>query len=360
MTTMMKKYGFDQSKGMEIGMYSLGDLSPNPFNNNQKISEQQHINEIIKSAVHAEQAGLDIFSLGESHQEYFISQAHAVILGAIVQATSTMKITSGSTIVSTSDPVRIYENFSTLSLISDGRMELIGGRASRIGLFELLGYDLRDYEELFEEKFDLLNLINEKVENHERVNWSGQYRQALNDAEILPRPKDDFLKIWRAVGGPAASAIKAGRSAVPMTLTTLAGPAMAFLPAVQAYRQELAAQGLDPATYPLATASPLYVAETSQKAMQEFYPHVYNAFFYSNGSHFPKQQFAQAADVRNTMNVGDPQLVVDKLLYQHEMYNMQRYIAQIDLGGMPYDKLMRTIDLLGEKVIPEVKKYTKK
>lgn len=359
MTTMMSKYGLNPAKGMEIGLYSLGDHAPNPFTN-ETISEQQRIQELIKAAVHAEQAGLDVFSVGESHQKHFISQAHAVILGAIAQATHKIKLNSSSTIISTSDPVRVYENFATLDLISDGRIELVGGRASRVGLFELLGYELSDYEALFEEKFKLLNLINRQVEAEALVNWSGEFRAPLTDAEILPRPKDGYLKIWRAVGGPAASAIKAGQAAIPMVLTTLAGPAKAFAPAVEAYRQELTAQGLNAADFPLTTASPLYIGETTEKALQEFYPHVRQSFYHSNGAIFPEQQFAQASDVRNTMNVGDAELVIDKLLYQHEMYGMQRYIAQIDFGGMPYDKLMKVIDLLGEEVVPMVKKYTQK
>lgn len=215
MTTMKEKYGFKPDEGMQFGLYSLGDYVPNPHTN-EGVGEQGRIQEIIETAQYAEQAGLDIFSLGESHQKYFVSQAHAVILGAVAQATSKIKISSSSTIVSTSDPVRVYENFATLDLISDGRIEIVGGRASRIGLFELLGYDLRDYEELFEEKFELLNYINHQIEKGETITWEGQFRHKLNRAEMYPKPKDNFIPIWRGVGGPAASAVKAGRAGVPM------------------------------------------------------------------------------------------------------------------------------------------------
>lgn len=358
MTTMKEKYGFKSDEGMQFGLYSLGDYVPNPHTN-EGVGEQGRIQEIIETAQYAEQAGLDIFSLGESHQKYFVSQAHAVILGAVAQATSKIKISSSSTIVSTSDPVRVYENFATLDLISDGRIEIVGGRASRIGLFELLGYDLRDYEELFEEKFELLNYINHQIEKGETITWEGQFRHKLNRAEMYPKPKDNFIPIWRGVGGPAASAVKAGRAGVPMVLTTLAGPAMAFYPAVQAYQEELANLGIDPTTYPLTTASPMYIASTQQEAMAEFYPHVKSSFLHSNGSIFPKQQFAQARSVQDTLMVGGPQEIIDKMIYQYEIYGMDRYIGQIDFGGVPLDKVKRTIDFLGEKVIPEVKKYTK-
>jgi alkanesulfonate monooxygenase SsuD/methylene tetrahydromethanopterin reductase-like flavin-dependent oxidoreductase (luciferase family) len=154
----------------------------------------------------AEQAGIDFFSVGESHQEYFATQAHSVVISAIAQATNKIKIGSSSTIISTSDPVRVYEDFATIDLISKGRAEIIAVRASRIGLYDLLGYNVRDYEELFEEKFDLLVKLNEE----EVITWGGQFRAPLNNAKVYPRPKNGSLPIWRAVGGPPASAIKAG------------------------------------------------------------------------------------------------------------------------------------------------------
>ena len=182
----MHDFGFDKGQGLEFGIYTLGDHLPNP-NDGSRVSTKERVHEFIRYAQAAEQAGLDYFGLGESHQEFFASQAHAVILGAIAQATSTMRIGSSSTIISTSDPVRVYENFSTLDLISNGRIELVAGRASRVGLFELLGYDLRDYEELYEEKLELLLQINRE----ESVTWSGQFRAPLNEAEVIPRPVED-------------------------------------------------------------------------------------------------------------------------------------------------------------------------
>ncbi len=219
----MEKYRINPDNGLEFGIYTLGDHLANP-NTGERISAQQRIQEIIEFAKLADQAGIDFFSVGESHQEYFATQAHTVVLSAIAQATKNIKIGSSSTIISTSDPVRVYEDFATLDLISDGRAEIIAGRASRIGLFELLGYDLRDYEELFEEKFELLLKLNEE----EVVNWEGQFRAPLRNAQILPRPKNGSLPIWRAVGGAPASAIKAGYAGVPMFLAMLGGPASHF------------------------------------------------------------------------------------------------------------------------------------
>ncbi|MFB5087654.1 LLM class flavin-dependent oxidoreductase [Psychrobacillus sp. PGGUH221] len=351
----MEKYRIDQSKGLEFGLYTLGDHIPDPLTG-ERISAEQRIHEIIDLAKLAEQAGLDFFSVGESHQEYFATQAHSVVLAAIAQATSKIKIASSSTIISTSDPVRVYEDFSTIDLISKGRAEIIAGRASRVGLFDLLGYNVRDYEELYEEKFDLLLKINEE----EVVNWDGKFRASLNNARVIPRPKNGSLPIWRAVGGPPASAIKAGYAGVPMMLATLGGPATSFKYSIDAYREAAERSGFDPSTLPVATAGFFYAAETTQQAQSETYPYVNQGMQLINGRGYPKQHFAQGADPRDVMNIGSPQQIIEKILYQHELFGHQRYIAQMDFGGIPYEKLVKNIELIGTEILPAIKKYTAK
>jgi alkanesulfonate monooxygenase SsuD/methylene tetrahydromethanopterin reductase-like flavin-dependent oxidoreductase (luciferase family) len=351
----MEKYRIDQSKGMEFGIYTLGDHIPNPHTG-ERISAEQRIHEIIDLAKLAEQAGIDFFSVGESHQEYFATQAHSVVLAAIAQATSKIKIASSSTIISTSDPVRVYEDFATIDLISKGRTEIIAGRASRVGLFDLLGYNLRDYEELFEEKLELLLKINEE----EVVNWSGQFRAPLNNARVIPRPQNGSMPIWRAVGGHSASAIKAGYAGVPMFLATLGGPATSFKASIDAYREAADQSGFDSTALPIATAGFFYAAETTQQAQSEAYPHVNQGMQLINGRGYPKQHFAQGADKRDVMNIGSPQQIIEKILYQHELFGHQRYIAQMDFGGVPFDKLMKNIELIGTEILPAIKKYTTK
>ncbi|WP_053217047.1 LLM class flavin-dependent oxidoreductase [Virgibacillus senegalensis] len=351
----MEKYRIDKNKGLEFGIYTLGDHLPNPLTG-ERISAEQRLHEIIEYAKLAEQAGIDFFSVGESHQEYFATQAHAVVLSAIAQATEKMKIASSSTIISTSDPVRVYENFATLDLISKGRAELIAGRASRIGLFDLLGYNVRDYEELFEEKFDLLLQINEQ----EVVNWSGQFRAPLKNARVLPRPQSGLLPIWRAVGGSPASAIKAGYAGVPMFLAHLGGPATVFKRSIDAYREAARSRGFDTEELPVATAGFFYAAESSQQALKDLYPFINEGMKKTNGQGFPKQHFAQGVDPHNIMNIGSPQEIIEKILYQHELFGHQRYIAQIDFGGMPFDKLQKNIELIGTEILPAIRKYTVK
>jgi alkanesulfonate monooxygenase SsuD/methylene tetrahydromethanopterin reductase-like flavin-dependent oxidoreductase (luciferase family) len=351
----MEKYRIDPSKGLEFGIYTLGDHLPNPHTGN-RISAEQRIHEIIELAKLADQAGIDFFSVGESHQDYFATQAHTVVLSAIAQATKNIKIGSSATIISTSDPVRVYEDFSTIDLISRGRTEIIAGRASRVGLFELLGYDVRDYEELFEEKFELLLKLNEE----EVVNWSGKFRAPLRDAKLLPRPLRGSLPIWRAVGGTPASAIKAGSSGVPMFMAHLGGPASVFKQTIDAYREAAQRNGFDPSKLPVTTAGFFYAAETTQEALKEYYPHINEGMKLTNGQGFPKQLWAQGADLRNIMNVGSPQQIIEKILYQHEQFGHQRYIAQMDFGGVPFEKLVKNIELIATEILPAIKKYTSK
>ncbi|TWT01921.1 LLM class flavin-dependent oxidoreductase [Planomicrobium sp. CPCC 101079] len=351
----MEKYRIEPTQGLEFGLYTLGDHLPDP-KTGERISAGERIREIIELAKLAEQAGIDFFSIGESHQEYFATQAHTVVLGAIAQATEKIKISSSSTIISTSDPVRVYEDFATIDLISEGRAEIIAGRASRIGLFELLGYDIRYYEELYEEKFDLLRKINE-----ERViNWSGRFRAPLKDAEVLPRPQTGSLPIWRAVGGHPASAIKAGHAGVPMMLATLGGPAESFKHSIDAFREAARENGFNPADLPVATAGFFHVAETTQQAFEEIHPHVDKGMMKTNGRGYPQWQFMHGANPHDVMNIGSPQQVIEKILYQHELFGHQRYIAQMDFGGVPFNRLMRNIDMIGAEILPAIKKYTKK
>lgn len=351
----MEKYRINPGKGMEFGIYTLGDHLPDPHTGH-RISAGERIQEIIGLAELADQAGLDFFSVGESHQEYFATQAHTVVLAAIAQATKNIKISSSSTIISTSDPVRVYEDFATIDLISNGRAEIIAGRASRVGLFDLLGYDIRYYEELYEEKFELLLQINKE----ETVDWSGKFRAPLRSAQVIPRPLTGSLPIWRAVGGHPESAIKAGHAGVPMMLATLGGPAETFKHTIHAYREAAEESGFSPSALPVATAGFFNVAATTQQAMEEVYPHVDKGMRKTNGQGYPQAAFMHGAQMDSVMNIGSPQQIIEKILYQHELFGHQRYIAQMDFGGVPLDRLKRNIDLIGTEILPAIRKYTTK
>lgn len=351
----MEKYRIDKNKGLEFGLYSIGDHLPNPHTGTM-ISAEQRIQELIDASKLADEAGIDVFAVGESHQTFFTTQAHTVILGAIAQATKNIKIASSATVLSTSDPVRVYEDFATIDLISKGRAEIVAGRGSRVGAYSLLGYDVRDYEELFEEKLELLMKLN----NEETITWEGQFRPALKQASILPQPQNGHMPIWRAVGGPPASAIKAGYAGIPMMLTTLGGPASNFKISVDAYREAASSKGFDPAALPIATTSLFYMAETTQDALREYYPHLNAGMQALRGGGYPKQQFAQSTDHRDALMVGSPQQIIEKMLYQYELYGHQRFMAQIDFGGVPFDKIAKNIELIATEIMPAIKKHTAK
>ncbi|WP_413365402.1 LLM class flavin-dependent oxidoreductase [Lysinibacillus sp. 3P01SB] len=339
---------------MEFGLYSLGDHMPNPHTN-EWIPASQRLTEIIEAAKLAEEVGIDVFSVGESHQKYFTTQAHTVLLSAIAQATKTIKISSSSTIISTSDPVRVFEDFATIDLLSGGRVEIIAGRASRIGLFELLGYDLTDYEALFEEKFALLNLINEQ----EVVNWHGEYRAPLKNAEILPRPFNGKLPIWRAVGGTPTSAVKAGEAGVPMALAALGGNAHHFKRLIDLYRTSAEKAGYDSSSLPVATTSLMYLTENIEHAMNTMYPYLNKGMIHVNGRGYPAQLFMDGDAVEDVLMVGDASRIIEKILHQHELFGHQRFLAQIDFGGVPFKEVVKTIEIIGNDILPQVKKYTK-
>lgn len=354
---MNDRFGIDASKGMEIGLYSLGDHIKNPMTG-KRISQQQRINEIIEAGKFADEAGIEVFGVGESHQRHFIGQANQVILAAIAAQTKNIKISSSVTVLSTNDPVRVYEEYATLDLLSNGRAEIAAGRGSRVGAYELLGFDLKNYEELFEEKMHLLKLLNEAAPD-ELMNWKGAFRSSLQDAEILPQPVRGHLPIWRAVGGPADSAIKAGLDGIPMMLTTLAGPAPIFKRAVDAYRLSLTEAGYDEKEFPVATTSLFHVSETAAQARKEMYPFLNAGWSALVGRPYSKQHFAQSADSRDTLMVGGVNEIIEKMLYQYELYGHQRFMAQIDYGGVPLDTVKKNIELIATKIMPEVKKYTK-
>lgn len=344
------------SQGIEIGIYTLGDHAPDPHTG-KRISAKERLNQIIEMATLAEQAGLDLFQVGESHQEHFVSQAHLSILSYIAAKTEKITIASGATIISTSDPIRVFENAATIDLLSNERMELVVGRASRTGSHRLLGYDLTDYEELFEEKFDLLLEIN----RNKYVTWSGEYRPPLEHELIIPRPNNDNqdLPIWRAVGGSLSSIKKAALQGVPIYLSHIEGNYAYYKMLIDEYRNTLKNNNQDSKAFPIATAGFLYLSDNNKKAIHNYYSYVDHGLKLVNGHGISKDHFYKASEKTSVINVGDPMSVVEKMLFQYEQFGHQRYIGQIDFGGVPMEEIKRTIDLLATKVIPQVKKYTK-
>lgn len=354
---MLKEHilpSFNTENGMEFGVYSLGDHLPNPTTG-KLISASQRLEEIIELAKYAEELGYDIFQLGESHQEHFVSQAHLIILAAIARETKTIKLSSAVSTISVLDPVRVFEDAATIDLLTGGRMELIAGRASRIGSFELFGYDHRDYDAIFEEKLDLLLQINQ----NERLSWSGKFRPDLNDALILPRPENDqkSLPIWRGVGNSQSSAIKAGQAGVPLFQAQLAGAAQTYQHRIRHYKEAGYEAGFTEEQLPVGTGGILHLARTTEEAFKIAYPHFNSGFQLTNGQNFPKRAFAQGASPKSVTLIGDPELVIDKMNYQYDLYKQQRFTVQADFGGLSLEEVKRTLYIFADEVIPKVKQH---
>lgn len=337
----------------EVGIYTLADHGPDPLTG-ETISPKQRMDEIIEAAKLADEAGLDIFGVGEHHRLDYVVSSPAVVLSAIAQATKQIRLTSTTSVLSTLDPVRLYEDFATLDLISNGRAEILAGRGAFIESFPLFGYSTNDYNELFSEHMDLLLKLNE----NEVVTWSGKFRSALNNAEISPRPVQEEIPIWIGVGETPESAIRAGRLGVGMALAILGGDPVRFKPLVDLYREAGKQAGHPEEQLKVGVTGHAYLAETTEKAKDEFYPYYANYWSYVNrqrsgfGMKMSRSDFDQVASPETALFVGSPEQIVEKILHQHELYGHTRFLAQMDIGGLPFSKVARNIELLATKVVP--------
>lgn len=342
--------------GFEFGLYTFGDLIPDP-QTGRVISAQQRLQEIVAAARLADEAGLDVFGVGEHHLLSFAVSSPPVVLAAIAQATKRIRLTSATTVLGTSDPVRVFEDFATVDLLSNGRAEIMAGRGAFTESFPLFGYDLDDYHHLFAEKINLLLQLNA----NERITWNGRYRPALRDAEIAPRPVQQPLPIWIGVGGTTESAVRAGTLGTPITLALLGGDPARFKPLADIYRRAAAQAGHNGADLRVAVASHGYVGKRSQEAVEDFYPYYRNYWGYllrQRGGRFDitRADMEQMTAPGQALAVGSPQQIVEKILYQHERLGHSRFIAQMDIGGMPFSKLASAIELLATHVAPVVRR----
>jgi probable LLM family oxidoreductase len=348
------------SNGIEIGIYTLADIGPDPLTG-KTISAKERVKEIIESAKLADEAGLDVFGIGEHHRLDYASSSPAVILAAIAQATNRIRLTSTTSVLSTLDPVRLFEDFATLDLLSDGRAEILAGRGAFIESFPLFGYSTNDYDSLFEEHMNLLLELNQ----NKIVTWEGKYRSSLRDAEIAPRPVQEQLPIWIGVGGTPESAVRAGRFGVGMALAILGGHPRRFKPLVDAYRQAGIQAGHAPDTLKVGVTGHTFLAETTQQAKDEFYPYYSNYWGYVNrqrgmGTRMSRDDFEHMASPETALFVGSPQQVVEKILQQYELFGHQRFLAQLDIGGQSFSNVAKGIEMLATKVAPIVRRETSK
>jgi probable LLM family oxidoreductase len=340
---------------MEIGLFTFGDLTPDR-DTGQAPSAHQRLQEVIAAAKLADDLGLDVFAVGEHHRLDFAVSATPVVLAAIAQATRRIRLASAVTILSTADPVRVFEDFATVDLISSGRAEIIAGRGIFTESFPLFGYDLAEYDALFAEKLDLLIKLNTDA----HVTWQGRFRSALADAAVPPRPLQQPLPVWVGTGGTLDSAKRAGTLGLPLAMANISLPPEKLAPAIAAYRTAGAEAGHDPATLKVSIATHLYVRKNSQDARDEFYPYYANYFRTHSADQYrvrnvTREDFDALAGPRGPLFVGSPQQIVDKIGYERELFGHQRFMGQSDIGALPYAKLADMIELLASEVMPQVR-----
>jgi probable LLM family oxidoreductase len=337
---------------MELGVYTFGDVQRDPATGTT-ISPEQRLKNLVEEIELADQVGLDVFGLGEHHRPDYAVSAPAVVLGAAAVRTRNIRLTSAVTVLSSEDPVRVFQQFATIDLLSGGRAEVMAGRGSFIESFPLFGYDLDDYDELFAEKLDLLL----ELRNSVRVTWQGRHRAALADQPVYPRPVQDPLPVWVAVGGNPQSVVRAGALGLPLALAIIGGDPERFAPLATLYRRAAAQYGHGP--LPISINSHGFVAETSQAAADSFfttYAEVMTQLGRERGwGPMTRPQFDALAGLRGAVAVGSPEQVAEKILFQHEVFGHQRYLMQSSLGAAPHREVLRSIELLGTEVAPIVR-----
>jgi probable LLM family oxidoreductase len=333
---------------MELGLYTFADVGPGS-------DPARRMRELVEEIELADAVGLDVFGVGEHHRPDYAVSSPAVALAAAATRTENIRLSSAVTVLSSDDPVRVFQDFATLDLLSGGRAEIMAGRGSFIESFPLFGYDLGDYDELFAEKLDLLL----KLRESERVTWSGRHRAPLENVGVYPRPVQDPLPVWIAVGGTPQSVVRAAILGLPLAIAIIGGQPENFAPLARLYRQAADEAGHGAERLPISINSHAYVAETSQRASDEFFP-VYAAMMNRIGRErgwgpMGRRQFEAGRSPRGALLVGSPGEVVEKILYEHELFGNERFMAQISVGTLPHDKVMGAIELFGTEVAPAVR-----
>lgn len=343
---------------MELGLYTFADMQPNGAG--EEKSAHQRVKDLMEEIRFADELGLDVFGVGEHHRPDYAVSSPAVILGAAATITKNIRLTSAVTVLSSDDPVRVFQQFATVDLLSGGRAEIMAGRGSFIESFPLFGYDLQNYDELFTEKLDLLLKLNKQ----EKISWDGKHSATIQNRGVYPRPYQQALPVWLAAGGTPASAIRAGTLGLPLALAIIGGMPEQFVPFVDLYRSSAAKAGNDLQKLQLGINSHVYIASDSQKAADEFYPS-YASMMNNIGkergwSPLSRQQFNYSRSEKGALAVGSPQQVIDKILYEYELFGNTRFLAQMSLGNMPHQKVMNSIELFGTQVAPAIRRAINK
>jgi probable LLM family oxidoreductase len=338
---------------MELGITSFAETIA-PALGGEPIGHGERLRQVLDEIVLAEEVGLDVYGLGEHHRPDFASSSPAVVLAAAAGRTSKIRLFPAVSILSTDDPVRVFQQYATLDLVSSGRAELLVGRGSFIESFPLFGYSLEDYNELFAEKLDLLL----KIRDNEQISWSGRFRPPIEETGIYPRPERP-LPVRIAVGGTPQSIVRAATRGLPVALAIIGGQPERFRDLADLHRKTLIESGYDPEEVPLSVHGHGYIADTTDQAAEEFYPS-YAAAMTRIGRErgwgpMTQQQFDWMRGPDGSLVLGDPQTVAEKILHWTDVLGVDRFELHMSVGTMPHENVMRTIELLGAKVAPLVR-----
>ncbi|MDZ4700375.1 MAG: LLM class flavin-dependent oxidoreductase [Rhodothermales bacterium] len=339
---------------MELGIYTFAEATPDP-RTGITVSPERRLKDLIEEIELADAVGLDVFGVGEHHRPDYTVSAPAVVLGAAAMRTKRIRLTSAVSVLSSDDPVRVFQQFATVDLLSGGRAEIMAGRGSFIESFPLFGYNLNDYDALFMEKLELLLQLRES----EHVYSKGTLRPALTGQGVYPRPVQNPIPVWIAVGGTPQSVIRAGVLGLPLAIAIIGGQPARFAPLADLYRRAAAEAGHDPASLQLSINSHGFIADTDQLAADQSFP-----FFSEVMSRIGRERgwapttradFDTQIGPTGALLVGSPQRVIDKILYEHSLFGMTRFLIQFSVGTLPHDQIMRSIELFGTVVAPAVR-----
>ena len=341
---------------MQIGIDSFGAVISDPATG-LSLSPVHRMQNLLEEIELADQVGLDVFGIGEHHRAEFLDSAPAIILSAAASRTKNIRLSSAVTVLSAADPVRVFQEFATLDLISHGRAEIVAGRGSFVDSFPLFGFRLEDYDELFSEKLDLLLKIREDT----HVRWSGKYRAPLTGQAVYPRPLQNPLPIWVGVGGTPESFARAGMLGLPLMVAIIGGEPKRFRPLIDLYREAGRRAGHSPDKLVVGLHSIGFLGDTTQQAADDFYPgyaHTFTEIGKERG--WPPTTRAQFDAVRGptgALIIGDPERVAEKILYVNEaLGGLTRITFQMGVSALPHRKMLRSIELLGTRVVSMIKK----
>ncbi|WP_025716486.1 LLM class flavin-dependent oxidoreductase [Paenibacillus sp. 1-18] len=344
---------------MEIGISTFVETTPDP-QTGEVISHAQRIREVVEEIVLADRVGLDVYGVGEHHRKDYAASAPAVILAAAAAQTQRIRLTSAVTVLSSDDPVRVFQDFATLDGISNGRAEIMAGRGSFIESFPLFGYDLDNYDELFDEKLELLL----KIRESEKVTWKGGHRPAINHLGVYPRPVQNPLPVWIGSGGNQESVVRAGLLGLPLVLAIIGGSPEQFAPLVELYKKAAKHAGHDASLLPVASHSHGFIAESTELAAEKFFPSTQqsmNVLGRERGwGPYTRSSFDAARSFEGALYVGDPDTVAKKIIHLRKQVGITRFLLHVPVGTMPHEDVMRAIELLGTEVAPQVREEISK